>query len=38
VIAITVALSPGFFPSEYWTPALSRLEGSLRSIYGGATP
>ncbi|HEX8451597.1 MAG TPA: UPF0489 family protein [Longimicrobium sp.] len=33
VIAITVALSPGFFPSEYWVDALACLEAALRSIY-----
>lgn len=35
VRVITVALSPGFFPSEYWSRALPRMEAGLRQAYGG---
>jgi hypothetical protein len=31
---VTVALSPGFFPSQYWPAAVARLESGLRQILG----
>lgn len=34
VRVITVALSPGFFPSQYWSIALEKMETGLRHTFG----
>lgn len=33
VLAVSVAVSPGFFPSEYWRTAVASLENGLKSIF-----
>ena len=33
VRVVTVALSPGFFPSQYWAAALAKIEPSLRRTF-----